>query len=229
MSKTSGEFLHLKGDSSFQERSSAIFSCLDNLEPQNADNENNAQSEDDTVGPLRCRKPDHVVHPEKWKKYSLEDVKETVDGLSGDQLNRHAAISFLEDLRKRKAEGENRSFENIGKEDDKILDTEMEEKIVFSKDVIKHKMEIEEILDDKTPRKIAKKDVPLASQHARGAVVGLSHLEEAEKESNVDNSGTKSIDTVKEKVEVPMFSKRKSKSSHNFRKRGDDDESDDLK
>ena len=179
MADCSGEYLHIRGDSKFQQRSNAVFSCLDNLEPHSAD----IAPENDTVSPLgRCKKPDHVLHPERWKKYSLEDVKETVDGLSGDELNRHTALSFLEDLRKRKAQDETRNVGKIGKQQDELSDTEMEEKIVFSKDVIKKKMEVEEIMGNSS-------DVAMGSpsQHVAKVVVGLSHLQEVEKESDIDD------------------------------------------
>lgn len=41
--------------------------------------------------------PDHLLHPEKWTRYDLSDVK-----LSSDTANAQSAFSFLNDLKKRK-------------------------------------------------------------------------------------------------------------------------------
>ena len=41
--------------------------------------------------------PDHLLNPEKWTRYDLSDVK-----LSGDSANAQSALSFLNDLKKRK-------------------------------------------------------------------------------------------------------------------------------
>ncbi|MEE6518537.1 hypothetical protein FKM82_029605 [Ascaphus truei] len=43
-----------------------------------------------------ARLPDYLAHPERWTKYSLEDVPETTD-----RSNRSAALSFLGELRQR--------------------------------------------------------------------------------------------------------------------------------
>ena len=43
--------------------------------------------------------PDHEVHPERWTEYSLEDTD-----ISGESSNKRAAVDFLRDLRKRKAD-----------------------------------------------------------------------------------------------------------------------------
>lgn len=48
------------------------------------------------TGELFHKQPDHVLHPEKWTKYSLEDVEEN------PQAERQSALHFLQDLRKRK-------------------------------------------------------------------------------------------------------------------------------
>jgi hypothetical protein len=42
--------------------------------------------------------PDHVLHPERWQKYSLEDTE-----LSSDSQNKQAAFAFLAELRERKS------------------------------------------------------------------------------------------------------------------------------
>ncbi|XP_047135143.1 U5 small nuclear ribonucleoprotein TSSC4 isoform X1 [Hydra vulgaris] len=49
--------------------------------------------------------PDHVLNPQKWKKYSLEEDGSNVPyGLSPDDLNRQVALGFLESLKKRKSD-----------------------------------------------------------------------------------------------------------------------------
>ena len=238
MNREGDEFLHIKGDSNFQQRSSAVFSCLDNLEPDH-DTKNESKGERSR----RCRIPDHIVHPERWGKYSLEDVKEAIGGLSGDALNRHVALSFIDDLKKRKAEKEEDTT-NTAQLQNEVFDKEMKEKIVFSKDVIKHKMEVDEVASPtaqgsarvisecavgQTPSTRSSKSkrtakIKMASPHASGAVVDLSHLKEAEKECDVDNSKSGSLETVEEErqSEAPLFPKRKfrgSHKSHNLRKR----------
>ena len=40
--------------------------------------------------------PDYLVHPDKWKRYDMSDVK-----LSSDSANAQSALSFLNDLKKR--------------------------------------------------------------------------------------------------------------------------------
>jgi len=49
------------------------------------------------------KRPDHVVHPERWKKYSLEDVE--IDDQAGE---RQAALTFLTELKERKAAAKQR-------------------------------------------------------------------------------------------------------------------------
>lgn len=233
MSQEGDEFLHIKGDSNFQQRSCAVFSCLDALEPGH-DTKNESAEE---KRPPHCGIPDHVAHPERWEKYSLEDVNEAVGGLSGDALNRHIALSFIDDLKKRKEENE----------EDKVLDIEMKEKIVFSKDVIKHRMEVDEVTTPtvhggvhvmpdyvvgQTPSRKSKKMVTVdslyasqTSQQAAGGIVDLPHLKEAEpeleEENDVDSSKSGSLKTVEGEKQSDnlLFSKRKSRDPHNFRKR----------
>lgn len=47
--------------------------------------------------------PDYLEHPERWTRYSLDDVAET-----SDRHNSQVALSFLQDLRKRREEREGR-------------------------------------------------------------------------------------------------------------------------
>lgn len=138
MAEKKEDFLRISGDSDFQGRSNSIFGCLDKLEPeQKADDSEIERKPHGARLPSRPRRvPDHVLHPEKWTKYSLEeDGSDKIPGMSGDALNRHAALSFMDEIRNRK--------ENAPKENSES-DVEMTEKHVFSKSAIKHKMEVDE-------------------------------------------------------------------------------------
>ncbi|XP_066488687.1 U5 small nuclear ribonucleoprotein TSSC4 [Tiliqua scincoides] len=118
---------HLKGmSSSFSQRSQSIFDCLEGaakqampsmaednvmdgrfkrpLPPPNLSSKMPAES----LGrpsrpPSSCKSspavPDYVAHPERWTKYSLEDVSE-----SSDKTNRSVAMEFLEGLKKSRME-----------------------------------------------------------------------------------------------------------------------------
>ncbi|KAJ1178386.1 hypothetical protein NDU88_003632 [Pleurodeles waltl] len=107
---------HLKGvTSTFNMRSQSIFDSLEGTA-------NKAQSFKDTVpewnfkrplasglspqspgsvtaqqARLRSCVPDYVAHPERWTKYSLEEVAE-----SSDKTNSLVAENFIEDMRRRK-------------------------------------------------------------------------------------------------------------------------------
>ena len=138
MAEKKEDFLRISGDGDFQGRSNSIFGCLDKLEPeQKADDSEIERKPHGARLPSRPRRvPDHILHPEKWTKYSLEeDGSDKIPGMSGDALNRHAALSFMDEIRNRK--------ENAPKENSES-DVEMTEKHVFSKSAIKHKMEVDE-------------------------------------------------------------------------------------
>ncbi|XP_008403159.1 U5 small nuclear ribonucleoprotein TSSC4 [Poecilia reticulata] len=94
----------LSGASSgFSFRSRSIFDCLDSVEkrsvtPRNKGNsaESRKTSHPPSTSPIPQKKrgvPDYLVHPERWTRYSLEDVAE-----SSDQDNRRAAHQFLSGL-----------------------------------------------------------------------------------------------------------------------------------
>lgn len=103
------KYSQINGDDGFQQRSSAVFSCLDRLEPAR-------ESEPQRTGRRFPRQvPDHVVHPEKWTKYSLEDDGTSgLQGATGDAANRNIALSFLDDLRKRRASESNHESASRG-------------------------------------------------------------------------------------------------------------------
>ncbi|XP_043281384.1 protein TSSC4 [Venturia canescens] len=67
--------------------------------------------------PMKVRKsiPDHHRHPQKWTKYSLEDVQ--TEQMS-DRSNAQAAFSFLRELRARK------SIEDLEREKDMEITTD---------------------------------------------------------------------------------------------------------
>ncbi|XP_062973205.1 U5 small nuclear ribonucleoprotein TSSC4 [Elgaria multicarinata webbii] len=118
---------HLKGmSSSFSQRSQSIFDCLEGaakqavpsmaedkvidgrfkrpLPPPSISNKVPAESLGRQSRPPPSHKsspavPDYVVHPERWTKYSLEDVSE-----SSDKTNRSVAMEFLEGLKKSRGE-----------------------------------------------------------------------------------------------------------------------------
>ncbi|XP_008106073.1 U5 small nuclear ribonucleoprotein TSSC4 [Anolis carolinensis] len=118
---------HLKGmSSSFSQRSQSIFDCLEGaakqavpsmaednvidgrfkrpLPPPTFPNKMLTESLGRQNKPPPSKKslpavPDYVAHPERWTKYSLEDVSE-----SSDKVNRSVAMEFLEGLKKTKGE-----------------------------------------------------------------------------------------------------------------------------
>uniref|UniRef100_A0A3B3U3W8 Uncharacterized protein n=2 Tax=Poecilia TaxID=8080 RepID=A0A3B3U3W8_9TELE len=79
----------LSGASSgFSFRSRSIFDCLDSVEkrsvtPRNQGNsaESRKTSHPPSTSPIPQKKkgvPDYLVHPERWTRYSLEDVAESI-------------------------------------------------------------------------------------------------------------------------------------------------------
>ncbi|KAJ7344376.1 hypothetical protein JRQ81_000326 [Phrynocephalus forsythii] len=118
---------HLKGmSSSFSQRSQSIFDCLEGaakrtvpsvaednvidgrfkrpLPPPNISSKMPAESLGRPNKPPPSVKappsvPDYVTHPERWTKYSLDDVPE-----SSEKTNRSTAMEFLEGLKKSKEE-----------------------------------------------------------------------------------------------------------------------------
>ncbi|KAM9319173.1 U5 small nuclear ribonucleoprotein TSSC4 isoform 1-T2 [Pholidichthys leucotaenia] len=87
------------GSSAFSDRSHSIFDCLDSVERwQNQDRANAepASSHPPSFSATPQKKrgvPDYLVHPERWTRYSLEDVAET-----SEEDNRKAAHHFLSSL-----------------------------------------------------------------------------------------------------------------------------------
>ncbi|KXJ27777.1 hypothetical protein AC249_AIPGENE9120 [Exaiptasia diaphana] len=111
MAQEKKEFLHIDGDEGFQSRAKSIFESLDNLEPSK---ESEKSASPDVARGKRRRPnqvPDHVLHPEKWTKYSLEeDGSESLGRLSANEVNRHAALSFLNEMKNRRKNIEKEAY-----------------------------------------------------------------------------------------------------------------------
>lgn len=240
MTEKKDEFLQIGGDSDFQDRSNSIFGCLDKLEPEQKTE--NSEAESKSLEPRAPKRvPDHVLHPEKWTKYSLEeDGSEKNTGMTGDALNRHTALSFMDEIRKRK--------ENSCKSAELESDVVMTEKHVFSKSAIKHKMEVDEVpprslivegvntmpeyVIGQSPAKTPKRQpVPQAHSadktvHSPGDVVCLEHLEEQETTYSALGNAEQASDSAEEQKERATFAKRKVKVRGGLRehKSSEDDE-----
>lgn len=236
MTEKKDGFLRIGGDSDFQGRSNSIFGCLDSLEPEQKTEKIETESK-----PLGARAPkrvpDHVLHPEKWTKYSLEEdgTEKNAGMLTGDALNRHAALSFIDEIRKRK--------ENTNKNVEFESDVVMAEKHVFSKSAIKHKMEVDEIppksllvdgvnimpeyVIGQSPAKTPKTQ---SQAYPAGDAVCLEHLKEQDAlEKGTDNASseiTKISKSAGEDKEKTTFTKRKVKARGGLRehKPSEDDE-----
>lgn len=106
------------GNSAFSNRSHSIFDCLDSVAQKSSSSRSQEPSTDGefvrpqppqssrktshppSASPTPPKKrgvPDYLVHPERWTRYSLEDVAET-----SDQDNRRAAHQFLSSLQQEK-------------------------------------------------------------------------------------------------------------------------------
>ncbi|KAM4596756.1 U5 small nuclear ribonucleoprotein TSSC4 isoform 1-T2 [Fundulus diaphanus] len=93
------------GSSGFSYRSRNIFDCLDTVEKRSIPSLNQGNSAESrktshppSTSPIPVKKsgvPDYLVHPERWTRYSLEDVVE-----SSDQDNRRVAFQFLSSLQR---------------------------------------------------------------------------------------------------------------------------------
>ncbi|KAJ7333779.1 hypothetical protein OS493_015870 [Desmophyllum pertusum] len=236
MTEKKEDFLRIGGDSGFQDRSKSIFGCLDRLEPEQ-DTEK-SETESKPLGPRAPKRvPDHVLHPAKWTKYSLEeDGSDNHAGMTGDALNRHAALSFMDEIRKRNENPSKTATESES-------DVEMAEKHVFSKSAIKHKMEVDEVpaqsqvmegvhvmpeyVIGQSPARTTKKQqqVPPAD-NTPSDVVCLDHLEQQETLDSASEIKKQASNSVGEQKEGATFTKRKVKSRGRLRERkssADDD------
>ncbi|XP_076854703.1 U5 small nuclear ribonucleoprotein TSSC4 [Brachyhypopomus gauderio] len=107
------------------------------------------------------RVPDYLAHPERWTRYSLEDVPET-----GERENAQVALQFIQGLqeRRRSQEAAGESFSPTFNQDNK---SSSDQKIIFTK-----------------PSHASKDDGRSASKVSRGKghEVGLGHLDAGQEE-----------------------------------------------
>lgn len=119
-------FIHSLSNTKFSERNKAIFGELSALESKHEDGTTKedpfAESYTEKGKPRRPKKvPDHVLHPEKWTKYSLEEDGTAVligEGSKGVDLNKEIALEFISSLRERKAK-------EVETKDDKMENSEV--------------------------------------------------------------------------------------------------------
>ena len=117
-------FAHSGVDAKFRARNSAIFGGLSDLEekheqeiPKDDPFSENVPVKKQPRKPQRV--PQHVLHPEKWTEYSLEEdgtQQLCKEGKTADDLNKNVALNFLEDLRERKEDEDKNSSQNTSKD-----------------------------------------------------------------------------------------------------------------
>lgn len=237
MAQEKKDFLHINGDEGFQSRANSIFESLDNLEPSK---ESEKSPPRHVSGGKRRRPnqvPDHVLHPEKWTKYSLEeDGSESLGRLSANEVNRHAALSFLNDLKNRRKttekesdssgdQSDNEKHHSFAKPRDKLTDTSSTDRqhaiskqgvTVMPEYVVgKTKTETKTSKKKKITSVTSLSSTSSTSQHTH-ADVHISHLLDTDLEPN--ESELKEHD--KEKV---VFTKHKHRQSRNIRKQRSND------
>lgn len=228
MAEKKGDFMHISGDADFHGRSDSIFGCLDKLEPTH---KSDTDPEQKPSAGNRAPKnvPDHVLHPEKWTKYSLEDDgTDKITGLSGDALNKHVALSFMKEIRKRK--------EIPTEITESESDVVMSEKHVFSKSVIKHKVEVDEgtsksqivegvnimpeyvigVSPSKTPKKELKPEPDNGKLQSPGKAICLDHLVE-NVTADTTLEASENVSDLVEEQDGAKFTKRKAKSRGGLR------------
>merc|ERR1719505_140284 len=195
--------------------------------------------------------PDHVLNPEKWKKYSLEEDGSSVpahDGLSGDQLNKKIALDFMGELRKRSAndsqnENEEETMDTCEKisfkapvkpctaNDEKSVDTECVSSSHSTKARVMRTYHIgEKRVATQSKRVGHETDSPGVNKLVTKAV----ELDYLDKGNDVENSGVQvdsddikkveDIETVSESAPSNTFVSRKKKDRKGLRKRIDNDE-----
>ncbi|XP_032077915.1 protein TSSC4 [Thamnophis elegans] len=149
---------HLKGmSSSFSQRSQNIFDCLEGaakqavpltgednvidtrfkrpLPPLSISNKTPAESFGRQREPIQSYKssppvPDYVAHPERWTKYSLENVAEY-----SDDTNKSVAMEFLSGLKKGRKEQSSTRPENYIPSFNQDASSSGAGRIIFSKPV----------------------------------------------------------------------------------------------
>lgn len=228
MNEATNEFLRIGGDAEFQGRSSSIFSCLDQLEPSLNKNEVDFKQ---TRPRAPMQVPDHILHPDKWTKYSLENEgTDEGSGMSGDALNKYVALSFMEEMRKRK----DNSGDITAESDSDIV---MSEKHIFSKYITKHKLKEEVspksqivVGENVMAEKVVGKSPPKKSKAAdkgkqdellsasQEIPVFLDHLDETgTTDAKLDDSNALSGSHNEQQQDKEKFAKRKVKSRRGLR------------
>nr|XP_033784353.1 protein TSSC4 [Geotrypetes seraphini]XP_033784354.1 protein TSSC4 [Geotrypetes seraphini]XP_033784355.1 protein TSSC4 [Geotrypetes seraphini]XP_033784356.1 protein TSSC4 [Geotrypetes seraphini]XP_033784358.1 protein TSSC4 [Geotrypetes seraphini]XP_033784359.1 protein TSSC4 [Geotrypetes seraphini]XP_033784360.1 protein TSSC4 [Geotrypetes seraphini]XP_033784361.1 protein TSSC4 [Geotrypetes seraphini]XP_033784362.1 protein TSSC4 [Geotrypetes seraphini] len=268
--KSAVQPFHLKGMSStFSLRSQNIFDCLEGVAKRTVQ----SLSEDKVVdgrfkrpfppAPIlnkntqggvtqECKPPeaksartvpDYVAHPERWTRYSLEEVPE-----SSDKTNRAVALEFLKDLKNRKGgekgpagqEGYTPSFN----QDPSSCGAG---RIIFAKPtkIGTSMIKKEEKKDDgENKSKFDKGDVSGKSPKRANAwkeeeeeEAGLGHIESQSgnelksenvgiKETKVTDSGIQQIQEAQEKMSGTEFHNSKKKNRKHIRAKPDPEEGD---
>ncbi|XP_048342612.1 protein TSSC4 [Sphaerodactylus townsendi] len=207
---------HLKGmSSSFSQRSQSIFDCLEGaakravpslaednvidgrfkrpLPPPSPSNKMPAenvgrQSRQPPPSKSSPAVPDYVAHPERWTKYSLDDVSET-----SDKVNRSIAMEFLEGLKKSREEqstssksytpsfNQDPSSSGIGR----IVFTKPSKTVLDSSER-KRTAKEEEASPTDTKQELKGKPQKKSSNQKEDEKVGLDHLDSGVKEVEVE-------------------------------------------
>ncbi|XP_026873462.2 protein TSSC4 [Electrophorus electricus] len=113
------------------------------------------------------RVPDYLAHPERWTRYSLEDIPET-----GEQENKQVALQFIQGLqeRRRSQEATVGSFTPAFNQDH---NSSSDHKIIFTKPSQTSKDECRSVLK---------------VNRAKGREVGLGHLDAGQEEESGGNA-----------------------------------------
>ncbi|EDO44644.1 predicted protein [Nematostella vectensis] len=216
MSEKEENFLHISGDKDFQKRSDSVFSSLDRLEPTRHEEDGD---DPDNIRVTRGRRrrpnrvPDHVLHPEKWTKYSLEeDGTEEFSGVMPNDLNKHVARSFIAELEKRKQTGKEGTGTDASEmQDSGAVNTCQSDKHVFTKHVAESKvvpspsshgkqgvLMMPEYVVGQKPDKQKKKvtrDESQGSVKSQEKTVGITHLQVEQDEVEEEEISTTTLTT----------------------------------
>ena len=196
----------------FESRAASIFSALETPDEKKARDKQGVNGSDSCLMPPPCysrndrrRKfspqkrerghtryrhsiADHVVHPERWKKYSLEDTD-----LTSDSQNKQAAFAFITELKKRKACPDDDAsevadfrpkFKKPKRKEDAVKDvgTRKESSVVT---VSGKRIQNEYVVGQKRAKDIRRVEGRVESEKVgKGRTLLLSHLEEDEEENS---------------------------------------------
>ena len=182
--KNKEAFVHSSSNVTFNQRNDAIFGGLSGLEEKY---EKEVPKDDpfaETCAkkgkPRRPHKvPDHVLHPEKWTKYSLEEdgTGAVASGQTGDALNQEIAVNFIAELKNRKAK-------EAEKCEDGKMEVSVEEKTSNQTGLKRKRDQVEE--DDEEPL-TEKANENIRSTVNSGAAVVMKTYEFGQKQSRKSN------------------------------------------